>query len=54
MSRLMLEMVSLGFVMACLLATIPTRRAPPGVKATTDGMILGPSPVWMTIAFPPS
>ena len=41
-------------VTACLLAVTPTRRSPSLVNATTLGVVLEPSELGMTTAFPPS
>jgi hypothetical protein len=48
------EMVLSGFVIACLLAVSPTRRSPPFVKPTTEGVVLLPSAFAMTTGDPPS
>ena len=43
-----------GLVTACLFAVIPTRRSPSLVKATTEGVVLLPSELGITVALPPS
>jgi hypothetical protein len=47
-------MVFSGLVMACRLATWPTRRSPLSVIATTEGVMRPPSGLVMTVGFPPS
>src|SRR5207245_4460294 len=47
-------MVFSGLVMACRLATWPTRRSPVLVNATTDGVVRPPSSLAMTLGSPPS
>src|SRR5437773_4390016 len=54
MKRLMLKIVFSGLVMACRLATWPTRRSPLLAKATTDGVMRPPSALVMTCGSPPS
>src|SRR3954462_14573054 len=54
MKRLMEKIVFLGFVTAWRLATVPTRRSPPAVNATTDGVVRPPSEFSMTVGSPPS
>src|SRR6267142_5480259 len=54
MKRLMENTVFSGFVIACRLATCPTRISPSFVKATTDGVSRLPSWFGMTVGFPPS
>ena len=54
MKRLMEKIVFSGFVIACRLATWPTRRSPLFAKATTDGVIRPPSAFVMTWGSPPS
>ncbi len=54
MKRLMEKTVFCGFVTAWRLATVPTRRSPPVVKATTDGVVRPPSAFSMTVGSPPS
>src|SRR6188474_2509232 len=43
MKRLMEKTVLVGLVTAWRLATVPTRRSPDWVKATTDGVVRPPS-----------
>src|SRR3954452_17690115 len=54
MKRLMEKTVLVGLVTACRLATVPTRRSPPWVNATTDGVVRPPSAFSMTVGSPPS
>src|SRR4051794_6190435 len=54
MKRLMEKTVLAGFVTAWRLATVPTRRSPPWVNATTDGVVRPPSAFSMTVGSPPS
>jgi len=54
MKRLMENTVFLGLVIACRLATCPTRRSPSFVNATTEGVVRPPSELGMTIGSPPS
>src|SRR5713101_4337906 len=54
MKRLIEKMVFSGLVMACRLATWPTSRSPPFVKATTDGVVRFPSWLGITVGWPPS
>ncbi len=54
MNRLIEKIVFLGFVTACRLAGVPTRRCPSLVKATTDGVVRPPSALGMTVGSPPS
>src|SRR3954462_7602955 len=54
MKRLIEKTVFAGFVTAWRLATVPTRRSPPCVKATTDGVVRPPSAFSMTVGSPPS
>ena len=54
MKRLMEKTVFSGLVTAWRLATVPTRRSPPCVKATTDGVVRAPSAFSMTVGSPPS
>ncbi len=54
MKRLIEKIVFVGFVTAWRLATVPTRRSPEGVKATTDGVVRPPSEFSMTVGSPPS
>src|SRR3954463_873283 len=54
MKRLMEKIVFLGLVTAWRLATVPTRRSPLAVKATTEGVVRPPSAFSMTVGSPPS
>ena len=54
MKRLIEKTVLVGLVTACRLATVPTSRSPPCVKATTDGVVRPPSAFSMTVGSPPS
>ena len=54
MKRLIEKIVFSGFVTAWRLATVPTRRSPLFVKATTDGVVRPPSAFSMTVGSPPS
>ncbi len=54
MKRLMEKIVFSGLVTACRLATVPTSRSPPLLKATTDGVVRPPSAFSMTVGSPPS
>src|SRR5215208_840140 len=54
MKRLIEKTVFSGLVTACRLATVPTRRSPPEVNATTDGVVRAPSAFSMTEGSPPS
>ncbi len=54
MKRLIEKIVFSGFITACRLATVPTRRSPDSVKATTDGVVLPPSAFSRTVGSPPS
>src|SRR3954464_11792654 len=54
MKRLMEKTVLVGLVTAWRLATVPTRRSPDWVKATTDGVVRPPSAFSMTVGSPPS
>src|SRR5262247_2920657 len=54
MNRLIENTVFSGFVIACRLATCPTRISPSLVNATTDGVSRLPSWFGMTVGFPPS
>src|SRR5688572_20368618 len=54
MKRLMLKTVFSGLVIACRLATWPTRRSPLFGKPTTDGVVRPPSALVMTWGSPPS
>src|SRR3712207_5540428 len=54
MKRLMEKTVLVGFVTAWRFATVPTRRSPDWVNATTDGVVRPPSAFSMTVGSPPS
>src|SRR4051812_36025797 len=54
MKRLIEKIVLVGLVTACRFATVPTRRSPPAVNATTDGVVRPPSAFSMTVGSPPS
>src|SRR3954447_15959627 len=54
MKRLIEKTVLVGLLTAWRLATVPTRRSPLCVKATTDGVVRPPSLFSMTVGFPPS
>src|SRR4051795_13231583 len=54
MKRLMEKTVLVGLVTAWRLATVPTRRSPLCVKATTDGVVRPPSAFSMTVGSPAS
>src|SRR5258705_6747013 len=54
MKRLIEETVFWGLVTAWRLATVPTRRSPDAVKATTEGVVRPPSAFSMTVGSPPS
>src|SRR5215217_5966487 len=54
MKRLIEKIVFSGFITACRLATVPTRRSPESVKATTDGVVRPPSAFSMISGSPPS
>src|SRR5215207_6051896 len=54
MKRLTENTVFSGFVTACRLATVPTRRSPLPVKATTEGVVRAPSAFSTTVGSPPS
>src|SRR5437588_1594024 len=54
MKRLTDEMVPLGLRIAWRRASWPTRRSPWSVKATTDGVVLDPSALGITVGFPAS
>src|ERR1039458_7126058 len=47
-------MVLLGFTAAWRRASVPTRRSPPRVNATTEGVVRPPSALAMTVGSPPS
>ena len=48
------EIVLSGFVIACLLAVSPTSLSPFFAKPTTDGVVLAPSALAITVGSPPS
>ena len=48
----MLEMVLAGLVTAWRLASWPTRRSPPLVRATTEGTVRPPSDELITVGSP--
>src|ERR1700744_6720282 len=54
MKRLIETIVFWGFVTAWRLATVPTRRSPDDVNATTDGVVRPPSAFSITVGSPPS
>src|SRR3954468_6400861 len=54
MKRLIEKTVFAGFVTAWRFATVPTRRSPLCVKATTEGVVRPPSAFSMTVGSPPS
>src|SRR5436189_62935 len=54
MKRLIEKTVFSGFVTAWRFATVPTRRSPLGVNATTDGVVRAPSAFSITTGSPPS
>jgi len=54
MKRLIEKTVFCGLVTAWRLATVPTSRSPPWVKATTDGVVRPPSAFSITVGSPPS
>ncbi len=54
MKRLMENTVFSGLVTAWRLATVPTRRSPPAVNATTEGVVRAPSAFSITCGSPPS
>src|SRR5437762_26527 len=54
MKRLIEKIVFCGLVTAWRLATVPTRRSPPCVNATTDGVVRPPSAFSTTVGSPPS
>src|SRR5450755_2305793 len=54
MKRLIEKIVFCGLVTAWRLATVPTRRSPDDVNATTDGVVRPPSAFSMTVGSPPS
>ena len=54
MKRLIEKTVFSGLVTAWRLAGAPTRRSPPSVKATTEGVVRAPSAFSITVGSPPS
>src|ERR1700754_3897673 len=54
MKRLIEKIVFCGLVTAWRLATVPTRRSPDCVNATTDGVVRPPSAFATTVGSPPS
>ncbi|SFY53883.1 hypothetical protein STEPF1_07174 [Streptomyces sp. F-1] len=54
MYRLTERAVRSTLVTACRLATSPTRTSPFLANATTDGVVLAPSVLVMTVGSPPS
>src|SRR4051794_34426714 len=54
MKRLIEKTVFCGFVTAWRFATVPTRRSPEAVKATTEGVVRPPSAFSITVGSPPS
>src|SRR5947209_10056658 len=54
MYRLIEEIVRSGFVIACRLASCPTRRSPVFVNATTEGVVRDPSAFGITVGCVPS
>ena len=54
MKRLIEKIVFSGFITAWRLATVPTRRSPESVNATTDGVVRPPSAFSMISGSPPS
>ena len=54
MKRLIEKTVFSGLVTACRLAGAPTRRSPPSVNATTEGVVRAPSAFSITVGSPPS
>ena len=54
MKRLIEKIVFSGFITAWRLATVPTRRSPESVKATTEGVVRPPSAFSSTVGSPPS
>ena len=54
MWRLIERKVRSGFVMACRLATSPTRTSPAFEKATTEGVVREPSELGITTGSPAS
>ena len=54
MNRLIEEIVLVGLVTACLLAGSPTLISPPSTKAMTEGVVLLPSALGITVGSLPS
>src|SRR6201995_2354198 len=54
MKRLIEKIVFWGLVTCWRLATVPTRRSPDCVNATTEGVVRPPSAFSMTVGSPPS
>jgi hypothetical protein len=54
MKRLIEKIVFSGFITAWRFATVPTRRSPLSVNATTDGVVRPPSAFSSTVGSPPS
>src|SRR5580704_11988159 len=54
MNRLIEKIVFCGLVTCWRLATVPTRRSPDAVNATTDGVVRPPSAFSITVGSPPS
>ncbi len=54
MKRLIEKIVFSGFITAWRFATVPTRRSPDSVKATTEGVVRPPSAFSRTVGSPPS
>src|SRR5690348_4462994 len=54
MKRLIEKTVFCGLVTAWRFATVPTRRSPDCVNATTDGVVRPPSAFSTTVGSPPS
>ena len=54
MKRLIEKIVFSGFITDWRLATVPTRRSPESVKATTDGVVRPPSAFSRISGSPPS
>src|SRR5689334_11835313 len=54
MKRLIEKIVFSGFITAWRFATVPTRRSPESVKATTDGVVRPPSAFSSTVGSSPS
>src|SRR5689334_3268453 len=54
MKRLIEKIVFSGFITAWRFATVPTRRSPESVKATTEGVVRPPSAFSSTVGSSPS